>query len=67
MDSSSTRGLGFWTGATLGVFLTAAAFFLFTEHRAHLFGAIPYVLVILCLVVIWAFLRSRRSQKEDKP
>ena len=26
------------------------AFFLFTEHRAHLFGAIPYVLLLLCIL-----------------
>ena len=66
MDSNSTRRVAFWSGATLGVFLTAAAFFLFSEHRAHLFGAIPYVLVILCVLVFWAFLRSHRSQKEHK-
>lgn len=23
-------------------------FFLFTEHRAHLFGALPFLLVLLC-------------------
>jgi hypothetical protein len=25
-----------------------AAFFLLTEHRAHLFGALPYLLVLAC-------------------
>jgi hypothetical protein len=32
-------------------FLAVAAFFLLTEHRAHLFGALPYVLLLLCLLL----------------
>ena len=29
-------------------FLVIAAFFLFTEHRAHLFGVLPYLLLLAC-------------------
>lgn len=29
-------------------FLGIAGFFLFTEHRAHLFGLLPWVLLLLC-------------------
>ncbi len=29
-------------------FLAIAAFFLFTEHRAHLLGALPFALLALC-------------------
>lgn len=29
-------------------FLAIAAFFLWTEHRAHLYGALPYLLVLAC-------------------
>ena len=29
-------------------FLAIAAFFLWEEHRAHLLGALPYVLLLLC-------------------
>jgi hypothetical protein len=29
-------------------FLAVIAFFLWTEHRAHLFGALPYLLLLLC-------------------
>lgn len=29
-------------------FLGIALFFLATEHRAHLFGALPFLLVLLC-------------------
>lgn len=28
--------------------LGVAAFFLFTEHRAHLFGVLPYLLLLSC-------------------
>jgi hypothetical protein len=35
----------------LCVFLAIAAFFLWEEHRAHLLGAIPYLLVLLCPAV----------------
>jgi len=33
--------------ALLG-FLAIAGFFLFTEHRAHVLGALPFVLLALC-------------------
>lgn len=29
-------------------FLAVAGFFFFTEHRAHLLGVLPYVLLALC-------------------
>lgn len=32
----------------LWVFLAIAAFFLWTEHRAHLLGVLPYLLVLAC-------------------
>ncbi|MGE3289812.1 MAG: DUF2933 domain-containing protein [Geminicoccaceae bacterium] len=39
------RPLLLWIGLTLAVVL---GFFLLTEHRAHLFGALPFLLVLLC-------------------
>jgi hypothetical protein len=33
------------------LFLAIAVFFLWEEHRAHLLGAIPFVLVALCLLL----------------
>ena len=39
-------GLPAWLGLCL--FLAIAAFFLWTEHRAHVMGALPYVLLLLC-------------------
>lgn len=32
----------------LAGFIAIAAFYLITEHRAHLFGALPYLLILLC-------------------
>jgi len=37
-----------WTGMVLLAFLAIAAFFLITEHTAHVFGVLPYVLLLLC-------------------
>jgi hypothetical protein len=37
-----------WPQATLIVFLTVAGFFLWTEHKAHIFGALPYLIFLLC-------------------
>jgi hypothetical protein len=36
------------SGIILLGFLVVAGFFLFTEHRAHVFGALPYVLIMAC-------------------
>ena len=36
---------------TLAVFLLAAAFFLWTEHRAHLLGALPYLVFLACPLI----------------
>jgi hypothetical protein len=35
-------------GLALLAFLAIAAFFLFTEHRAHFFGILPYLLLLAC-------------------
>lgn len=38
-----------WLGFCL--FLAIALFFLWQEHRAHLLGALPYVLLLLCPII----------------
>jgi hypothetical protein len=40
-----THSRGKWV--LLG-FLAVAAFFLWTEHRAHVLGALPYLLLLAC-------------------
>jgi hypothetical protein len=37
--------------AVLLAFLAIGGFFLVTEHTAHLFGVLPYLLVFLCPVL----------------
>lgn len=36
------------TGMVLVAFLAIAAFYLVTEHTAHVFGFLPYALLLLC-------------------
>jgi hypothetical protein len=38
--------LPFWL--VLIALMAVAGFFLITEHRAHLFGFLPYLLVLIC-------------------
>ncbi len=38
-----------WLG--LGAFLAIAVFFLWQEHRAHLLGALPWALLLLCPIL----------------
>jgi heme/copper-type cytochrome/quinol oxidase subunit 4 len=40
--------LGSRTGLVLIIFLGIAAFFLVTEHTAHLYGVLPFALLLLC-------------------
>jgi hypothetical protein len=42
---------GTWLGPRRGVLIVfpgIIGFFLFTEHRAHLFGILPYLLLLAC-------------------
>lgn len=36
------------SGLVLIGFLAVGAFFLIAEHRAHVFGALPYLLILAC-------------------
>ena len=49
MDTNAQhqRGLALYWGPLL-IFLAAAGFFLWTEHRAHLLGVLPYAIFLLC-------------------
>ncbi len=51
VDPGSKSGGNFFTsrsGLVLIGFLAIAGFFLFTEHRAHLLGYWPFLLLLLC-------------------
>ena len=47
-EPDSTSWLRSRSGFVFLGFLAIAAFFLWTEHRAHLLGVLPYVLLLLC-------------------
>jgi len=47
MDIKTARGAR-WV---LGGFLVIAAYFLWSEHRAHVMGALPYLLLLACPVM----------------
>ena len=57
-------------GLVLLAFLTIAAFFLITEHRAHVLGALPYVLFLLCPILHLLMHGSRHAShgaSQDRP
>ena len=51
MDFEHRTPPSFWrspAGLTLFVALSAAAFYLLTEHTAHVFGVLPYLFLLAC-------------------
>jgi len=57
------QGLRSETELTLLAFLAIAAFFMITEHRAHLFGIFRYALLFLSILL---FVFVRRGQGNDE-
>ncbi len=62
----------FWrsrTGLVFLGFLVIAGFFLFTEHRAHVLGVLPFALVALCplLHLFGHGGHGHSTEKGDKP
>lgn len=51
LDHDQQPVTGFWKSrmglVTIG-FLAVALFFLLAEHRAHFFGALPWLLILAC-------------------
>lgn len=45
------------------VFLSISAFFLFTEHRAHFLGALPYALLVVAITASFWFVAERRKHQ----
>jgi len=52
-DTASGVGRGVFWG-TLAVFGGVAGWFLWVEHRAHVMGALPVLLLLVCVVAhLW--------------
>lgn len=50
-DPEQHKAPDFWrsrSGVTLLVLGAVAGFFLLTEHRAHVLGVLPYLLILAC-------------------
>jgi hypothetical protein len=47
------------------IFLAVAAFYLVTEHRAHLFGWLPYLIFLLCPLMHLFMHRSHPHGRGD--
>lgn len=48
------------------IFLGIIGFFLIIEHRAHLFGVLPYLLLLLCPLMHFVHGHGEHKHKEDK-
>ncbi|RJQ49295.1 MAG: DUF2933 domain-containing protein [Gammaproteobacteria bacterium] len=55
------------TGLVFPGFLAIAAFFLITEHRAHVLGALPLILLLLCPLLHLFGHGGHRRGPEEKP
>ena len=68
MTPVQTRGeprrLPMWLG--FGVFLAIATFFLWDEHKAHILGALPYGLLLLCLIMHFFMHRGHGGARADR-
>lgn len=50
------------------VFLAAAGFFLFTEHKAHYLGALPYAVIIISVTAcFWLQAECRKHLTDIQP
>ena len=55
------------TEMVLLAFIAIAGFFLLTEHRAHLFGVLPFLLLAACPLLHFFMHRGHGGHAEHKP
>ena len=60
-DNQPERTSGAYWGGFF-VLLAVAVFFLWTEHRAHLLGVLPYAIVLLCPLMHYFMHRGHRHE-----
>lgn len=59
----------FWftpNGLSAIAFIAAVGYFLLTEHRAHFFYALPYLILLLCPVMHLFMHRGHGGHNHDK-
>lgn len=70
MNANHGKGEGFlgsrWNIAWIG-FALVAVFFLITEHTAHFFGALPYLLLLACPLIHLFGHHGHHGHGADKP
>ena len=71
MDLEQNAPPSFWrspAGLTLFVALSAVAFYLLTEHTAHVFSVLPYILVLACpLMHVFMHNGHRHGHSQEPP
>ena len=63
------RPRGFWrsrAGLVTAGFLLIGLFFLLTEHRAHLLGILPFLLILAC-PLMHLFMHHGHGRHHDQP
>lgn len=55
------------TQGGLAAFAAIGLLFIVTEHRAHTFGALPYVLLAVCPLLLFLVAWHSESRKADSP
>ena len=65
------RALSFWrskAGVVAAGFLLVGLFFLLSEHRAHLFGVLPFLLILACPLMHLVMHRGHGGHhRQDQP
>jgi len=63
MPANTSRGPAYWLGFC--GFAVIAALYLWTEHRAHLLGALPYLLLLACPIMHLLMHRGHGGRDHD--
>ena len=69
MVKQSEPSLPWWrsgSGVVLIVFLGIGGYFLISEHLAHAIQAVPYLLLLCCIVMVVHMSRAQGSEDGDR-
>lgn len=64
-DKQGAGPLPWLSNMVLAGFLAVAAFYLYAEHRAHLLGALPWLLLLACPLMHVFMHREHRQHRHD--